>query len=123
MLSSKVLSGDRRWPVAFRRSPTDQIFPMSKILALLVLAHWLYDGECCEQRHCHPVPCEQISDTGAGWIWHTDKEAVNFSRDMLKVSPDGNCHVCVSHLTNTPVVHGICIYLPARSDRLMEFTL
>jgi hypothetical protein len=86
-----------------------------RLIVFVLLVHWLYDQECCEQQHCHPVPCEQISDTKSGWIWRDgDWLAVHFARNQLKVSPDGNCHVCVAHLTDTPVLHGICIYLPSR---------
>ena len=85
-----------------------------KVILYLLLAHSFYDQQCCENRHCHPVPCEEISDTTTGWVWHPLGQAINFDRGMLKISPDGNCHVCVSHLTDTPVLHGICIYLPPR---------
>lgn len=89
--------------------------PYYRLIVFALLAHWLYDHECCENQHCHPVPCEQITDTFSGWVWKDgDKLVVQFDKRQLKVSPDGNCHVCVAHLTDTPVLHGICIYLPSR---------
>jgi hypothetical protein len=76
-----------------------------KLLSIsLFLAHWLYSDACCSGDHCHPVPCNEVQDIGEGWRWK-DK---TFDRHMLKVSPDGNCHVCVAAAP-------VCIYLPARS--------
>lgn len=81
------------------------------ISAQIMSVHMFYDPECCENEHCHQVPCEEISDTKSGWVWHPLGAAINFDRSKLKISPDGNCHVCVSAAT---VPHGICIYLPPR---------
>ena len=84
-------------------------------IALIILIHSFYDPDCCENQHCHPVPCEQITDTSWGWLWRDgDKLAVHFDKRQFKPSPDGNCHVCVANTTDTPVLHGICIYLPPR---------
>ena len=70
----------------------------------LILVHWLYSNECCAETHCHPVPCNEIVDLGNGWKWH-DRQ---FTKWMLRVSPDGGCHVCIA---SGP----LCIYLPPRS--------
>jgi hypothetical protein len=35
----------------------------------LLLAHSFYSMACCEDKHCRPVPCEQIIDVGDGWNW------------------------------------------------------
>jgi hypothetical protein len=69
----------------------------------LLLIHWLYSKECCDDSHCHPVPCEEIISKGDGWEWH----GKDFAKYMLKISPNGECHVCVSAAP-------ICIYLPPR---------
>lgn len=70
----------------------------------LILAHWLYSKECCDEQHCRPVPCNEIVELGEdGWRWH---ETI-FPRLMLKLSPDGGCHICT-----TPAP--LCIYLPPR---------
>lgn len=71
---------------------------------LLVLAHLFYDHECCENQHCHPVPCEQVQSTAIGWDW----TRFHFTRQMLKMSPDGQCHICATEMAP------ICIYLPSR---------
>lgn len=70
---------------------------------LLLLAHMFYSDACCSGIHCHPVPCEEILAAPDGWQWR-DKL---FHRGMLKLAPDGQCHVCVA-------VNPICIYLPPR---------
>jgi hypothetical protein len=72
---------------------------------VVILAHWLYANECCADEHCHPVPCDQVKDLGNGWQWWD----YVFDKSELKVSPDGNCHVCVSGPKS------LCIYLPART--------
>jgi hypothetical protein len=84
-----------------------------KWLALIVLVHWLYDSKCCADKDCHPVPCEEIQDIATGWIWRPlGHAAVLFKKNALKVSPDGNCHVC--HLGYGPGENGLCTYLPSR---------
>ena len=55
------------------------------------------------EQHCHPVPCAEVVDLSDGWKWHDNY----FSKTMLRVSPDGECHVCMSTLP-------LCIYLPSR---------
>lgn len=88
---------------------------MKATLLALVFIHWLYDSQCCEQRHCHPVPCNEISATSWGWLWHSHDGAVLFTRDSLKASPDGQCHVCVQDHTHTQTIDGLCIYLPPQT--------
>ena len=71
--------------------------------ATLLLIHWLYAKECCEEQHCHPVNCDEVIDLKDGWKWK-DK---TFTKNMLRVSPDGACHVCVAAAP-------VCIYLPPK---------
>jgi len=73
-------------------------------LILLLLAHWLYTDECCSNRDCHPVPCVEIHRVKDGWKWR----GIWFASNVLKLSPDGACHVC--HATEAFI--GRCIYLP-----------
>ena len=72
---------------------------------IVILAHWLYGNDCCGDGHCHPVPCDQIKDLGDGWDW----SGYTFSKPALRISPDGNCHVCTAGSSS------LCIYLPART--------
>lgn len=76
-------------------------------MEFLFLAHMLYSIECCSERDCHPVPCNEIVDLGTGWQWRRTV----FSRAMLHTSPDGGCHVCIFENW----YEGICIYLPVSS--------
>jgi hypothetical protein len=76
-----------------------------RLLALLVFVHSFYSAECCANKHCHPVPCGEISTTATGFTWN----AIFFDRSVLKVSQDGDCHVCVEN-----EAYGRCIYLPPR---------
>jgi hypothetical protein len=32
-------------------------------------AHSWYPEECCHNKDCHPVPCEEIEKIGGGWQW------------------------------------------------------
>lgn len=79
-----------------------------KTALLLLLAHAspvheFYSDACCAGTHCHPVPCTEVVSTGDGWLWH----GRSFEKHMLRVAPDGACHVCVAAMP-------ICIYLPPR---------
>src|SRR5215472_2005527 len=73
--------------------------------------HSWYDEKCCQDKDCHPVPCEEIEKISAGWLWRdvATKQRHWFPHDHLKASHDDACHVCVSPETRPS---GICIYLP-----------
>src|SRR5262245_28550908 len=74
-------------------------------------AHSWYSNECCHDKDCHPIPCEQIEKIGDGWLWRdaATKQRHWFPHDRLKVSHDDACHVCVSPETRPS---GICLYVP-----------
>lgn len=61
------------------------------ILALILLAHSWYPQECCDQRHCRPVPCSEIKSIGDYWAWWS----FSWPKNEARTSPDGFCHVCV----------------------------
>lgn len=82
------------------------------IFALMTLTHSIYDYACCADRHCHPVPCGEISRTETGWRW----KEFEFNIVLFHASPDGKCHVCVGAETSTDdptMEYPICIYLPS----------
>lgn len=72
------------------------------MLEMLILIHSFYSRECCTERDCRPVPCSEITSVKDGWRW---KDKVYFSKSMLRVSPDGECHICVGE-------RPWCVYLP-----------
>jgi hypothetical protein len=72
-------------------------------LAFIIAVHSIYSDACCSGTHCHPVPCGEIQSVGDGWHWN----GMTFPRAMLRIAPDGECHVCVSAAP-------ICIYLPPK---------
>jgi hypothetical protein len=75
------------------------------ILMVLVLIHSFYTKGCCaDTDDCHPVGCGEITTVSDGWQW----QKIHFSKAMLRIAPDGGCHVCVDKYSNYP--H--CIYLP-----------
>jgi hypothetical protein len=72
----------------------------------LASAHSFYDEECCHEKDCRAVKCDEIMSFGTnkGWSWRK----AFLPADRLHLSPDDNCHVCIS----PSVSPGICIYLP-----------
>jgi hypothetical protein len=79
---------------------------MTELLAAVILVHSFYASDCCGGKDCHPVPCSEIRQQQlGGWIW----QFINFGPKALRVSEDGQCHVCV--LPDFPP-KGTCIYLP-----------
>ena len=84
---------------------------MKILLIAVMLVHSWYDEKCCQEKDCHPVPCEQIEKLREGWLWRdaATKQSHLFPKDRLKASHDEACHVCVSPET-TP--SGICLYVP-----------
>jgi hypothetical protein len=57
----------------------------------VVQAHDWYPMECCHDKDCHPVPCDEITMTGDFYRWH----GFNFPASIVQPSPDGACHVCI----------------------------
>jgi hypothetical protein len=77
--------------------------------AALILAHDWYPKICCDESHCRPVDCEEISydSDWQRYMWH----GIKFFRDRAGISPDGKCHVCTVGGNKT----GLCIFLGGTS--------
>jgi hypothetical protein len=50
-----------------------------------------YPNECCADKDCHPVPCDEISE-GENGAMHWKN--LIFEGSQIRTSPDGECHVC-----------------------------
>lgn len=77
-------------------------FVMPMVLVLLVKpAHgheapsgWKYPDDCCGGHDCREIACTSIkSDRDGGVTW----TGLKFEREMVKVSGDAQCHVCISY--------------------------
>ena len=58
--------------------------------------HW-YPIECCNLRHCGPVPCSELHKRSDGSYNYFAKElnkTLLFEKSKIKPSPDESCHVC-----------------------------
>lgn len=64
-------------------------------------AHSWYPSNCCGDKDCYPVPCDQIHSEGDALIWHN----MSIAKFKAQASPDGQCHVCATDFGI------ICIYL------------
>ena len=82
-----------------------------------------YDKQCCGDHDCHPTPCENISSTDGGFTYSdpVTRATYFFTRDKMKMSLDGECHVCLHKVNNWDTNHNqsinvspICVYLPVR---------
>ena len=72
----------------------------------LILAHSWYPNECCADKDCHPVPCEEISEDENGAMhW----KYLIFEGSQIRASPDHECHVCHLLEEGRPVTP-ICIF-------------
>jgi hypothetical protein len=60
------------------------------LIAALLLVHEWYPQNCCSDKDCRPVPCEEIHSDGDKWEWHK----LTIDKFKTQVSPDGKCHVC-----------------------------
>lgn len=78
------------------------------VLALL-LAHEFYDPMCCSDKDCRPLPTGSVKETPTGY--QTQWETIPYRDARVKVSPDGQFHVCYSE-----IMHQVrCIYVPERN--------
>jgi hypothetical protein len=54
----------------------------------------MYPQECCGGSDCRPIECstaEPRADGSVSWL------GLIFQREMVKLSRDASCHVCVSY--------------------------
>ena len=79
---------------------------MKTFLAGLILIHSWYPNECCADKDCHPVPCDEISE-GENGAMHWKN--LIFEGSQIRTSPDGECHVCHLLHEGRPVIP-ICIF-------------
>jgi hypothetical protein len=65
-----------------------------------------YPNECCADKDCHPVPCDEISEGENGAMrWKN----LLFEGSQIRTSPDSECHVCHLLHEGRPVIP-ICIF-------------
>ncbi len=68
---------------------------MLALLATAASAHSWYDQQCCGERDCRPVPCEQlVEDNNGSWLYIPTGN--RFDSLQVKPSQDRHCHVCIS---------------------------
>ena len=75
-------------------------------------AHSWYPHECCSDNDCHPVPCTELVLTPEGDVkW---KGVLYFSRRMVRLSLDEQCHVCVEEGLSASVIPylPLCVFVP-----------
>jgi hypothetical protein len=72
----------------------------------LILLHSWYPNECCADKDCHPVPCDEISE-GENGAMHWKNLILEGSQ--IRTSPDSECHVCHLLGEGRPVIP-ICIF-------------
>jgi len=99
-----------------------------QMLALLLSAwpaqaHDFYDKTCCGGHDCRPVPCETIRAEPGGFDFTDplDRASYFFSRDKMKPSQDGQCHVCIYRSVSPPTPQ--CLYLPISTRRHTQIWL
>jgi hypothetical protein len=63
------------------------------IAALPALAHSWYPLACCGNMDCFPVDCDQLVETGSGWLYVPTGNL--FKREQVQPSHDHHCH-CAS---------------------------
>lgn len=90
---------------------------MKRLMILLIVGlvlvtsaasgHSLYDWYCCEDQHCHAIPCEELTRQGKSLIW----KGFEFTEKMFKLSPDGQCHTCIIK-NGEGIEIPRCLYLP-----------
>lgn len=73
-------------------------------------AHSWYPLVCCGGQDCHPVPCQDLINTGKDYVYH----GIHFLKEQVQPSLDNQCHVCISNENipgMTPIPHCAFIQL------------
>src|SRR5436190_16700422 len=63
------------------------------IVAIPALAHSWYPPACCGDMDCFPIACDQLVETGSGWLYVPTGNL--FKREQAQPSQDHHCHVCL----------------------------
>jgi len=91
------------------------MLPMSMLFAMsmVIQAHnapsgWSYPEDCCGGSDCRPISCTAANphaDGSVEWL------GLIFQREMVKMSKDAMCHVCITYNTTNNQRHPHCIFL------------
>ena len=76
------------------------------VAAMPALAHSWYPFACCGNMDCFPVACDQLVQTGSGWLYVPTGNL--FQREQVQPSQDHHCHVC---LGRTGDHRSICAFI------------
>ena len=76
------------------------------LAAIPALAHSWYPLACCGNIDCFPVVCDQLAQTGSGWLYVPTGNL--FQREQVQPSQDHHCHVC---LGRTGDHRSICAFI------------
>ena len=72
------------------------LFLVAVLVATIpALAHSWYPPVCCGNMDCFPVACDQLVETGPGWLYVPTGNL--FKREQVQPSQDHYCHVCLGH--------------------------
>src|ERR1700737_989177 len=75
------------------------------VAALPALAHSWYPLACCGNMDCFPVACDQLVETGSGWLYIPTGNL--FKREQVQPSQDHHGHVGLGHAGDPP---GVCAF-------------
>jgi hypothetical protein len=82
---------------------------MKNILTVtIMLAHSWYPWACCNDQHCHPVPCDSIKADKLGVSWN----GVIFTQELIRDSMDEQCHVCIEVVGTHAYPYCVFIHKP-----------
>ncbi len=79
------------------------LLTISLLFTTSALAHSWYPNDCCSDKDCKPVKCTEIMPVIDGFEYNGYK----FTRDKIRASQDGTCHICIT-TSNYP----ICVFFP-----------
>ncbi len=73
---------------------------------------WMYPQECCNETDCHPVSCDALHEVDGGIAFLDFK----FTKEMIRNSQDGYCHVCIGHYGPSPAqARPHCLFMTPRT--------
>ena len=82
---------------------------MKLLIIGFILIHSWYSQECCTDKDCRPVNCNDIKAVEFGFMYKN----LFFRKELVHPSQDGQCHAC--YVTNGYQPLGYCLYLPGTS--------
>ena len=93
-----------------------QLMHQPPAVPILIPVMGWYDGYCCNDKDCHPLTKDAVTQTSEGYRFAVGQTeyTVPFGSDRIKPSQDGDYHACIGQTYEGGSAQNFarCFYIP-----------